>query len=488
MSYIMYDVHVQNKGWIYNVAEGETGGTTGQSLRMEAIVIHTDLPIKYRVHIQNQGWQGWKLPGEVAGTTGQSLRMEGIEIRKQDDCTEDFKLYYRLHVMNVGWYAWAQLSEVTGTTGESRRAEAIQITTQQPEALDSFTKWYNETGRRVYDDDIKIYFQQNGKTYEAAVIGEVTLSRSTNAPSCLSLNIKRGAITPEVGNLIYMKINGGHNQFKGYIFKTEKHGFNCDITAYDQMIYMQLSKDSRTYKDKTAKELLLNLCDDYGIHVVDNPLIDDTKYKIPERVEDNVSLLDMMINAIDLTRQNTGVRYHLWDDFGSISLQREDKMVITTSFISQGFIDDFRYTEDLSESYTVVKVVQETDDKDKPKEYIVKDDKRVEQYGRIQYYEKLNKDEDGDKKAKAIYDDNVNLKTTFSVSGVQGDIRARGGTPIYVDFHNQDRAEYIRGWYRIDSATHHFVDDLHTMDLDLTLIGSMDANGWTLGEKWIKEA
>lgn len=485
---ISYDVHVQNKGWLYNIAEGETGGTTGQSLRMEAIVIHTDLPIKYRVHIQNIGWQDWKLPGEVAGTTGQGLRLEGIEIRKQDGCTEDFQIYYRLHVMNIGWYAWAQLSEVTGTTGESRRAEAIQITTKQPDALDSFTKWYSDTGRRVYDDDVKIYFQQNDKTYEAAVIGEVILSRSTNAPSSLSLTIKRDAVTPEVGNIVYMIINGEHRQFKGYIFKTEKHGFNCDVTAYDQMIYMQKSKDSRTYKDKTADELLLKLCDDYGIHVLDNPQIDKCEYKIPERIEENVSLLDMVINAIDLTRENTGKRYHIWDDFGSICLQREDRMAITTSFISQGFIEDFRYTEDLSDSYTVVKVVQETDDEKKPKEYIVKDDNRVKQYGRLQYYEKLNKDEDGQKKAEAIYKDNADIKTSFSVSGAQGDIRARGGVPIYLDFFNQDRAEYIRGWYRIDSVSHHFIDGMHTMDLDLTLIGDMMADGWTFGEKWIKEA
>lgn len=485
---IRYDVHVQNKGWMCNYFEGEVGGTTGQSLRMEAIIIYTELPIKYRVHIQNLGWQDWKYPGEVAGTTGRSLRLEGIEIRKQDGCTEDFQLYYRLHVQNVGWYAWAQLSEVTGTTGESRRAEAIQITTQQPESPDSFVRWYNETGRRVYDDDVKIYFQQNGKTYEAAVIGEITLSRSINAPSCLSLTIKRDAVTPENGNLIYLKINNQHNQFKGYIFKTEKHGYNCDITAYDQMIYMQLSKDSRTYKNKKASELLLNLCDDYGIHVVDNANIMDSGYKIPERVEDNVSLLDMMINALDLTRQNTGKRFYLWDDFGSISLDREEWLAITTSFISQGFIEDFRYVEDLSESYTVVKVVQESGDKDKPKEFIVKDDNRVKQYGRIQYYEKLNKDEDGQKKAQSIYNDNAGIKVSFSVSGAQGDIRARGGSPIYVDFFNQDRAEYIRGWYRINSATHHFVDNLHTMDLDLTLIGGMMADGWVAGEKWIKGA
>lgn len=485
---IRYDVHVQNRGWMCNYFEGEVGGTTGQSLRMEAIIIYTELPIKYRVHIQNIGWQDWKLPGEVAGTTGQGLRMEGIEIRKQDGCTEDFQIYYRLHVQNVGWYAWAQLSEVTGTTGESKRAEAIQITTQQPEPEDSFARWYTDTGRRVYDDDVKIYFQQNGKTYEAAVIGEVTLTRTTNAPSSLSLTIKRDAVTPENGNLVYLLINGQHRQFKGYIFKTEKHGFNCDITAYDQMIYMQMSKDSRTYKDKTADELLLKLCDDYGIHVLDHPQIDQCEYKIPERVEDNVSLLDMMINAIDLTRENTKKRFHLWDDFGSICLQREDRMAIKTTLVSQGFIDDYRLTEDLSDTYTTVKVVQETDDEKKSKEFIAKDDAMVERYGKIQYYSKINKDEDGQKKADALFEDNSKLKTTFSVSGLQGDIRARGGAPIYVDFFNQDRAEYIRGWYRIDSATHHFVDGLHTMDLDLTLIGDLDANGWVFGEKWIKEA
>lgn len=482
---ITYDVHVQNIGWMYGIKEGQTAGTTGRSLRMEAIIIHTDLPIEYRVHIQNIGWQGWKRPGEIAGTTGKSLRLEGIEIRKQAGCTEEFELYYRLHVMNVGWYAWAQLSEMTGTTGESRRAEAIQITTQNPEPLDSFTKWYAQTGRRVYDDDVKIYFQQNGKTYEAAVKGEITLTRSPNAPSCLSLTILRDNVTPEDGNLIYLKMNGQHNQFKGYIFKTEKHGMNCDVTAYDQIIYMQKSKDSRTFKDMTADELLLKLCKDYGIHAIDKPAIQPTGYKIPLRVEDNVSILDMMINALDLTFQNTGVRFYLWDDFGSIALCREEWFAITTSFVSMGYIEDYRYIEDLSDSYTVVKVVKEPDDKNKNwREFIVKDDNRIRQYGRLQYYEKANKDEDGQKKAETIYKDNANIKTTFSVSGAQGDIRARGGTPIYVDFFNQDRAEYIRGWYRVDNVTHHFIDGIHKMDLDLTQIGSMD-DDWTFREKWI---
>jgi hypothetical protein len=40
-----------------------------------------DLPLEYRVHVQNIGWQEWKKLGQMAGTTGQSLRLEAIEFR-----------------------------------------------------------------------------------------------------------------------------------------------------------------------------------------------------------------------------------------------------------------------------------------------------------------------------------------------------------------------------------------------------------------------
>ena len=484
---IRYDVHVQNKGWMCNYFEGEAGGTTGQSLRMEAIIIYTELPIKYRVHIQNQGWQDWKLPGEVAGTTGQSLRLEAIEIRKQDGCTEDFNLYYRLHVQNVGWYAWAQIGEVTGTTGESRRAEAIQITTEQPEAADSIVRANALEGRTIYQNTLEVYFQQGGKVYSAAVEDAVTLQRSKNAPSMVTCTILRDEKTVEVGNLLFLRFNKGHNIFKGYVFKTEKHGRRCDITAYDQLIYMQMSKDSRTYKDKRADEVLLKLIDDFKLHALDPPQIANTKYKIPERVEDNVSLLDMTINALDLTAKNGGGRYWLWDDYGSITLHREDMMAVTTSFASQGYIENFNYVEDLSETYTVVKVRKDKDKDDKSKDYIEENKDLIASFGRIQYYEKAEKDEDGAKKAKSLYKELSQIKRTFTLSGVQGDVRVRGGSPYYVDFFNQDRAEYIRGWYRVNSVTHHFKDSTYTMDMDVTLIGDMDERGWKAGEKWIKE-
>ena len=37
--------------------------------------------IMYRVHVQNLGWMDWVENGETAGTTGQSLRLEAIEVK-----------------------------------------------------------------------------------------------------------------------------------------------------------------------------------------------------------------------------------------------------------------------------------------------------------------------------------------------------------------------------------------------------------------------
>lgn len=58
-------VHVQNKGWLLDaVAEGQTAGTTGQALRIEAIEINGSTPngvsVQYRAHIAGIGWQDWK--------------------------------------------------------------------------------------------------------------------------------------------------------------------------------------------------------------------------------------------------------------------------------------------------------------------------------------------------------------------------------------------------------------------------------------------
>ncbi|MGN8944784.1 N-acetylmuramoyl-L-alanine amidase [Bariatricus sp. HCP28S3_E4] len=80
------DFHVQNIGTVHldNIEPDTLIGTIGKSLRLEAFRLHlTGVPDKklyYEAHVQDIGWQGKKADGEVAGTTGQSLRIEAVRI------------------------------------------------------------------------------------------------------------------------------------------------------------------------------------------------------------------------------------------------------------------------------------------------------------------------------------------------------------------------------------------------------------------------
>ena len=83
--------------------------------------------IVYSTHIQNIGWQQEVYDGETSGTTGQSLRLEAIRIRLTGDMEKYFDVYYRVHVQDFGWLGWTKNGEAAGSEGYSYRMEAMEI-------------------------------------------------------------------------------------------------------------------------------------------------------------------------------------------------------------------------------------------------------------------------------------------------------------------------------------------------------------------------
>jgi uncharacterized protein YjdB len=78
--------HVATEGW-HNHVQGTnvTIGTTGRARAIEALTLElVNAPgwsIEYRVHSQSVGWGAWVRDGGTAGTTGRSLRAEAVEVR-----------------------------------------------------------------------------------------------------------------------------------------------------------------------------------------------------------------------------------------------------------------------------------------------------------------------------------------------------------------------------------------------------------------------
>ena len=127
---VSYRAHVQNIGWQRYVSDGETAGTTGRGLRVEALslkVVGVNGGIRYRAHVQNVGWQGWHADGEDCGTTGKGLRVEALQVELTGAASANYDVYYRTHVQNVGWTSWTKNGATSGTTGRGLRVEAVQV-------------------------------------------------------------------------------------------------------------------------------------------------------------------------------------------------------------------------------------------------------------------------------------------------------------------------------------------------------------------------
>lgn len=133
-AHVAYRTHIQRKGWERGwKTDGTVSGTSGQSLRLEAINIKlANHPykgsIRYRTHIQKRGWEkGWKYDGAMSGTSGKSLRLEAIQIQLTGEMAKRYDVYYRVHCQNIGWMGWAKNGASAGSAGYSYRLEAIQV-------------------------------------------------------------------------------------------------------------------------------------------------------------------------------------------------------------------------------------------------------------------------------------------------------------------------------------------------------------------------
>lgn len=181
---VSYSAHVQKKGWMNSVANGEKTGTIGSNLRMEAIKINvTNIQnysgdILYRSHIQTYGWEKtWRKNGEVSGTEGQSKRLEAIQIKLTEELAEKYDVYYRVHVQTYGWLDWAKNGATTGSMNYSKRIEAIQIVLvdkDEPAPGEGQYTYINPEKGVSYTTHIQTYGWQEKQTngFTAGTIGQ----------------------------------------------------------------------------------------------------------------------------------------------------------------------------------------------------------------------------------------------------------------------------------------------------------------------------
>ncbi|GEB07912.1 glycerophosphodiester phosphodiesterase family protein [Lactococcus lactis] len=192
---VEYTTQVQNIGWQDPVSNGQSAGTVGQSLRLEAIKVNLNNidknkgGINYQTYCQNIGWQGGVSNGDVAGTVGKSLRLEAIRIGLSGDIAKLYNVYYRVQVQNFGWLGWATNGATAGTSHLSLRLESLQI--QLVKLGDTFVL-----------DDVPAYIAEPGITYQVQIqnIGWQDVKRSGGIAGTQGKALRIEALKINIGN------------------------------------------------------------------------------------------------------------------------------------------------------------------------------------------------------------------------------------------------------------------------------------------------
>lgn len=328
-------------------------------------------------------------------------------------------------------------------------------------------------GKSTYS--LKIASKINNKIYDVIAKDAIIIQRDINTASQLTATIRRNSttqgepFTPEWGDEVQFTLDEDHNQFKGYIRQTEKSGQWCNIVAYDQIWFMANHPIDYTYQDKRLDQVLLDLCDTYGIPVLDPEEFEDTQYVIPFRSETNVSLLDVIVTGAEITKDNTGIMYYLWDDFGSIRINSSEWLAAENwTIVAPGFIEDYKITESRENFRDHITVRKKDKESSEQILYEANNTELSQKYGIVSELVDLPEGiEDGQSYADQLLKTHETEPLRLSITKCQGDITVRGGTPLFVDFFSNDRLENIRGWFLVESVTHRIQRAHHTMDLTL---------------------
>ncbi len=295
---------------------------------------------------------------------------------------------------------------------------------------------------------------------------EWTTERKNTPGKLLFKVLKDDVLDFSEGSSVRMKDNGDE-VFFGFVFKQQRSKEQIiTVTAYDQLRYLK-NKDTIVYENKTADQFLRMVAEDYRLKV---GVLEDTGYVIESRVEENTSLFEMVQNALDLTLQNTGELFVLYDDFGKLTLKHLSSMAVGTPgaylMVDEETGENFEYTSSIDDNtFNKIKLTYDNEETGFREVYIAQDSGNINKWGILQYFDTLKKGENGQAKVDALLK-LYNKKTrSLKLTNILGDNRVRAGSMVVVNLDLGDMK--LRNFMLVESCRHTYRESEHWMDLTL---------------------
>lgn len=316
---------------------------------------------------------------------------------------------------------------------------------------------------------MELYITSRGKVQAPVIEDSVKwTTERRGSPGKLTFKVKNDdGLAFWEGDEVIFKYNKDEIFF-GYVFKKSRTKDQIiSVTCYDQLRYFK-NKTTYVYKNKTASEVLKDLSKKF---ILKTGEIEDTKFKIANRICDNKTIFDIIYDGLDLTVMNANKLYCVYDDFGKITLRDVEKMkyqdLIITADPENSNIEDYNYSTDIdTDTYNQVVLYRDNDKTGKRETWTVKDSKNIQKWGVLQYHEAFKEKGNPSSKADSILKLKNRVNRTLKIKGAIGDTRARAGTSLIVNI--KDLGDiHVSQFLMIEKATHTFTSDYHSMDLDV---------------------
>lgn len=316
---------------------------------------------------------------------------------------------------------------------------------------------------------MEVFCLNNNKTYDITNMvqsAEIKGSKYKTARSLtLSvLNTNRGlhkSLDFQEGDTVLFRWKGSE-LIQGTIFKIGQDKSEVEsLLVYDLMIYLLRNNESYVFTNKKASEIARIVCNDFGIPIGS---IADTGYIIPSLVCDAKNLYDIIMQALEMTRKQTGVNHYLYAEKGKLYIVRRIENIRKWVIENGVNLIDYSYERSIEGTFTKVKLSAEQNDNTL---IATADNGELQKrFGMLQYFEKvsdtLTQSQLNDR-AKELMKQKGVINKSFSLTAL-GIPDIISGTSIYVI---EKRLKISKGYF-VDEDTHTFKGKEHTMSLKLT--------------------
>lgn len=244
--------------------------------------------------------------------------------------------------------------------------------------------------------ELIVQSSEDGTIYDLSNIAKsVSTSKplDSSAGKCsFSIDTNKNKIRIPMGSTVSLTVkqNGKKKgKFFGYVFTTEPTGDEVKVTAYDQLRYLK-NNESYVLTGTTMEKLIRRIGTDFQLRL---GTIEGVGYALPERVEDNKALGDIIQRAIDFTLQGTGRQYIIRDEFGYLCCRNVANLVTNLVIGDVSLLKSYNYKESIdSNVYNSVKLYKDNEDTGKREVYIAMDSDNIKRWGKLQLFESVDED------------------------------------------------------------------------------------------------